>query len=64
MDQQKIGRFLKELRKEKGITQEQLAEQFSVSNRTISRWENGNNMPDLDILREWELCYWTVWKSI
>lgn len=52
MDQQKIGRFLKELRKEKGITQEQLAEQFSVSNRTISRWENGNNMPDLDILIE------------
>lgn len=52
MDQQKIGRFLKELRKEKGITQEQLAEQFSVSNRTISRWENGKNMPDLDILIE------------
>lgn len=52
MNQQKIGRFLKELRKEKGITQEQLAEQFSVSNRTISRWENGNNMPDLDILIE------------
>lgn len=52
MNQQKIGRFLKELRKQKGITQEQLAEQFSVSNRTISRWENGNNMPDLDILIE------------
>lgn len=52
MDQQKIGRFLKELRKEKGITQEQLAEQFNVSNRTVSRWENGNNMPDLDILIE------------
>ena len=41
MDQKKIGGFLKELRKEKGVTQEQLAEQFSVSNRTISRWENG-----------------------
>lgn len=52
MDQKKIGGFLKELRKEKGVTQEQLAEQFSVSNRTISRWENGNNMPDLDILIE------------
>ncbi len=52
MDQKKIGAFLKKLRKEKGITQEQLAEQFSVSNRTISRWENGNNMPDLDILIE------------
>lgn len=50
MDQKKIGGFLKELRKEKGVTQEQLAEQFSVSSRTVSRWENGNNMPDLDIL--------------
>lgn len=52
MDQEKIGKFLKELRKQKGLTQEQLAEKFNVSNRTISRWENGNNMPDLDILIE------------
>ena len=43
MDQQKIGRFLKALRKEKGLTQEQLAEQFSVSSRTVSRWETGSN---------------------
>ncbi|MBQ8397297.1 MAG: helix-turn-helix transcriptional regulator [Clostridia bacterium] len=52
MDQQKTGTFLKELRKEKGLTQEQLAEQFNVSNRTISRWENGNTMPDLSNLVE------------
>lgn len=52
MDQKKIGSFLKELRKEKGMTQERLAEQFNVSNRTVSRWENGYNMPDLDILIE------------
>lgn len=52
MDQQKIGRFLKSLRKEKGLTQEQFAEIVNVSNRTVSRWENGNNMPDLDILIE------------
>ncbi|NCB93019.1 MAG: XRE family transcriptional regulator [Clostridia bacterium] len=50
MDQQKIGAFLKELRKQKGLTQEQFAEIVNVSNRTVSRWENGNNMPDLDIL--------------
>ena len=50
MDQKKIGSFMKELRKEKKLTQEQIAEQFNVSNRTISRWENGHNMPDLDIL--------------
>ena len=52
MDQQKTGKFLKCLRKGKGLTQEQLAEHFCVSSRTISRWENGNNMPDVDILME------------
>ena len=52
MDQVKIGSFIKELRKEKGLTQEQLAEQFQVSRRTISRWETGSNLPDLDLLIE------------
>ena len=51
-DQAKIGSFLKELRKEKTLTQEQLAEEFNVVSRTVSRWENGNNMPDLSILVE------------
>lgn len=52
MDQNKVGSFIKELRKVKNLTQEQLAEEFSVSRRTVSRWETGNNMPDLDILIE------------
>ena len=52
MDQIKIGSFLKELRKEKGLTQEQLAEEFNVSGKTVSRWENGNNMPDISVLVE------------
>lgn len=52
MDQIKIGTFLKLLRKEKNLTQEQLAEQLGVSNRTVSRWENGNNMPDISLLSE------------
>lgn len=52
MDQQKIGTFLKELRNEKKLTQEQLAEKLGVSRRTVSRWETGINMPDLDILIE------------
>lgn len=50
MDQKVIGNFLKTLRKEKGITQEQLAEIMGVSSRTVSRWETGSNMPDLDVL--------------
>lgn len=52
MDQTKIGRFLKELRNEKGLTQEQLAEKLLVSGRTVSRWETGTNMPDISLLVE------------
>ena len=52
MDQVKIGRFLQELRKEQKLTQEQLAEKLGVARRTVSRWETGSNMPDLDILIE------------
>ena len=52
MDQIKIGSFLKELRKEKNLTQENLAEKLNVSNRTISRWETGSNMPDIGMLVE------------
>ena len=52
MNQQKIGGFLKELRLEKQLTQEQLAEELGVSRRTVSRWETGNNLPDLSLLVE------------
>lgn len=52
MDQKKVGSFLRELRKEKQLTQEQLAEWFGVTSRSVSRWETGSNMPDLSILVE------------
>ena len=41
MDQKKIGSFLRELRNENGITQEQAANEFGVAQRTVSRWEAG-----------------------
>ena len=50
MNQQKTGELLKCLRKEKGLTQEQLAERFYVSSRTVSRWETGANLPDVATL--------------
>lgn len=50
MDQKKIGNFLKELRKEKKLTQEQVADKLGVSGRTISRWETGAYMPDISLL--------------
>lgn len=52
MDQKKIGAFLKELRHEKKLTQQQLADVLGVTNRSISRWENGVNMPDFDLVIE------------
>ena len=48
MDKRKIGRYLSEKRKQMGMTQAQLAEILDVSNKTISRWERGINLPDYD----------------
>ena len=50
MDQVKIGKFIAALRKEKGLTQEKLGEKLGVTNKTVSRWENGNYMPDVEML--------------
>lgn len=44
MDQIRVGAFLKALRKEKKLTQEQLAEKLNVSGRTVSRWETGDSL--------------------
>lgn len=52
MDTVKIGKFISELRRERGLTQEQLAEKLGISNKTISRWENGNYMPPVEMLME------------
>ena len=50
MDQVKMGNALKVLRKEKGLTQEELAEMFYVTDRSVSRWETGSSLPDISIL--------------
>ncbi len=54
MDQIKVGKFINNRRKDKGLTQEQLAEKLGVTSKSISRWENGNTMPDYSILPD--LC--------
>lgn len=51
MDQIRTGKFISELRKETGLTQEELGRRLGVSNKTVSRWENGNYMPDIETLR-------------
>lgn len=50
MDQEKIGKFILEIRKQKGMTQKELAEQIGVSDKTISKWECGNSIPDITYL--------------
>ena len=52
MDQQKIGCFFKALRRQKGLTQEALAERLGVTGRSVSRWETGSNLPELSLLIE------------
>ncbi len=64
MDLKKIGGCLKDLRKEKGLTQEQLAEQFNVSQRTVSRWETGSVIPDIDIIIELSDFYGVDLRSL
>lgn len=51
MDQEKIGKFIAERRKAKKFTQQELAEELGVSDRTIGNWENGRNMPDLSLFK-------------
>ena len=51
MNQRKIGVFISELRKEKNLTQQELADKLGVSDRTVGNWENGRNMPDLSLFK-------------
>lgn len=52
VDSKEIGRFIAELRNEKRMTQAALGAKLGVTNKTISRWENGNYMPDIGILSD------------
>ena len=50
MDQVKIGRFIAECRKKNNLTQMQLAEKLDITDRAVSKWENGKSMPDASIM--------------
>ena len=51
MTNERIGSFIAQMRKQRGMTQEQLAERLGVSNRSVSRWENGKTLPDLSLMQ-------------
>ena len=50
MDQVKIGQFIKTIRKEKGFTQREVAERLSISEKTVSKWETGNGLPEVGLM--------------
>ncbi len=54
MNQEAIGKFIAACRKEKGLTQTQLAEQLNITNRAVSKWETGKSIPDASIMLD--LC--------
>lgn len=54
MNQEKIGKLISIKRKQKNLTQDQLAEKLGVTNKAVSKWENGKSMPDLSIIQD--LC--------
>lgn len=54
MNQNKIGEFIAACRKDKGLTQMQLAEKLNITNRAVSKWETGKSLPDASIMLE--LC--------
>ena len=51
MNQEKIGKFIAQCRKDKKMTQSELAEKLNVTDRSVSNWENGRNMPDLSLFK-------------
>lgn len=50
MDQSKIGRFIADTRKAKSLTQRQLADALSISDKTVSKWETGKGLPDVSLM--------------
>ena len=50
MDQEKIGKFIKDLRIKNNLTQKEFADKYNVTYQAVSKWENGKNMPDLSLL--------------
>ena len=51
MNQEKIGKFIAECRKDKKMTQSEFAEKLNITDRSVSNWENGRNMPDLSLFK-------------
>ena len=56
MEQEKIGKFIKKIRVDNGLTQKDLADKLGVTYQAVSKWENGKNIPDIMILKQKRIC--------
>ena len=52
MNPEKVGQFIKRIRKENNLTQAELANQYNITYQAVSKWENGINLPDIALLKE------------
>lgn len=52
MNQEKVGKFIVELRKEKGLTQEDIARHLGLTSQAVSKWERGLNAPNISVIEE------------
>ena len=52
MNQDKISKLIKDLRKKNNLTQNEFAKEFNVTYQAVSKWENGKNLPDINVLKE------------
>lgn len=52
MDQTKIGELIKKLRSENNLTQKEFADKYNVTYQAVSKWENGKNLPDMDVIKQ------------
>lgn len=57
MNQEKIGKFIKELRKKNNLTQAQLADKYGVTYQAVSKWENGKNLPDMQLIKQMSMDF-------
>lgn len=57
MNQEKIGNFIKEIRKKNNLTQKDLADKLGVTYQAVSKWENGKNIPDISLLKEISILF-------
>ena len=52
MEQDRFGKFIKEIRKKNNLTQKELADKYNVTYQAVSKWENGKNMPDISLIKK------------